>query len=47
MRWLLLGYLFGARRKHRVTASCDARNLASAAVGSVLAKSGVGGATVL
>ena len=29
---LLLGYLFGARRKHRVTASCDARNLASAAV---------------
>jgi aminoglycoside 6'-N-acetyltransferase len=29
---LLLGYLFGARRKHRVTANCDARNLASAAV---------------
>jgi RimJ/RimL family protein N-acetyltransferase len=29
---LLLGYLFGARGKHRVTASCDARNLASAAV---------------
>lgn len=29
---LLLGYLFGARGKHRVTASCDARNRASAAV---------------
>jgi len=29
---LLLGYLFGARGKHRVTANCDARNLASAAV---------------
>lgn len=29
---LLLGYLFGARGKHRVTATCDARNLASAAV---------------
>jgi RimJ/RimL family protein N-acetyltransferase len=29
---LLLGYLFSARGKHRVTASCDARNAASAAV---------------
>jgi len=29
---LLLGYLFGARGKRRVTANCDARNLASAAV---------------
>lgn len=29
---LLLGYLFGARGKHRITASCDARNTASAAV---------------
>jgi RimJ/RimL family protein N-acetyltransferase len=29
---LLLGYLFGVRGKHRVTANCDARNLASAAV---------------
>jgi RimJ/RimL family protein N-acetyltransferase len=29
---LLLGYLFGARGKHRVHASCDARNAASAAV---------------
>jgi RimJ/RimL family protein N-acetyltransferase len=28
----LLGYLFGARAKHRVTACCDARNAASAAV---------------
>jgi RimJ/RimL family protein N-acetyltransferase len=28
----LLGYLFGARRKHRVAAYCDARNGASAAV---------------
>lgn len=26
----LLGYLFGERGKHRVTASCDARNAASA-----------------
>lgn len=29
---LLLGYLFGDRGKHRVIASCDARNAASAAV---------------
>jgi RimJ/RimL family protein N-acetyltransferase len=29
---LLLDYLFGARGKHRVHASCDARNAASAAV---------------
>ena len=29
---LLLGYLFGARSKHRVTARCDPRNAASAAV---------------
>ena len=28
----LLGYLFGARRKHRVVARCDARNAASAGV---------------
>ncbi len=28
----LLGYLFGARAKHRVTAYCDARNAASARV---------------
>jgi RimJ/RimL family protein N-acetyltransferase len=28
----LLGYLFGARGKHRVTARCDARNAASARV---------------
>lgn len=28
----LLGYLFGARSKHRVTARCDARNAASVAV---------------
>ena len=28
----LLGYLFGARRKHRVVAYCDARNAASAGV---------------
>jgi RimJ/RimL family protein N-acetyltransferase len=28
----LLGYLFGSRRKHRVVASCDARNMASALV---------------
>jgi RimJ/RimL family protein N-acetyltransferase len=28
----LLGYLFGARGKHRVTACCDARNAASARV---------------
>jgi RimJ/RimL family protein N-acetyltransferase len=28
----LLGYLFESRGKHRVTASCDARNLASARV---------------
>jgi RimJ/RimL family protein N-acetyltransferase len=28
----LLDYLFGARRKHRVVAYCDARNAASAAV---------------
>ena len=28
----LLGYLFGRRGKHRVTACCDARNAASAAV---------------
>jgi RimJ/RimL family protein N-acetyltransferase len=29
---LLVGYLFGPRGKHRITASCDARNAASAAV---------------
>jgi aminoglycoside 6'-N-acetyltransferase len=29
---LLVGYLFGGRAKHRITASCDARNTASAAV---------------
>ncbi len=29
---LLVGYLFTERGKHRVTASCDARNAASAAV---------------
>jgi RimJ/RimL family protein N-acetyltransferase len=29
---LLVGYLFTARGKHRITASCDARNTASAAV---------------
>jgi RimJ/RimL family protein N-acetyltransferase len=29
---LMLGYLFGPRGKHRVHASCDARNAASAAV---------------
>ena len=29
---LLVGYLFGRRAKHRITASCDARNAASAAV---------------
>jgi RimJ/RimL family protein N-acetyltransferase len=29
---LLVGYLFGRRAKHRITASCDARNTASAAV---------------
>jgi len=29
---LLLGYLFTVRGKHRVTANCDARNAASAAV---------------
>jgi len=29
---LLVGYLFGPRAKHRITASCDARNTASAAV---------------
>ena len=29
---LLVGYLFGRRGKHRITASCDARNTASAAV---------------
>jgi RimJ/RimL family protein N-acetyltransferase len=29
---LLLGYLFGARAKHRVIACCDARNTASAAL---------------
>jgi RimJ/RimL family protein N-acetyltransferase len=29
---LLVGYLFAERGKHRVTASCDARNTASAAV---------------
>lgn len=29
---LLVGYLFAGRGKHRVTASCDARNAASAAV---------------
>jgi aminoglycoside 6'-N-acetyltransferase len=29
---LLVGYLFGRRGKHRITASCDARNAASAAV---------------
>jgi len=34
----LLGYLFGARGKHRVMAFCDARNAASA---SVLAKLGM------
>jgi RimJ/RimL family protein N-acetyltransferase len=28
----LLGYLFGARGKHRVAAACDARNIASARV---------------
>lgn len=28
----LLGYLFDQRGKHRVTASCDARNVASARV---------------
>jgi aminoglycoside 6'-N-acetyltransferase len=27
-----VGYLFGRRAKHRITASCDARNTASAAV---------------
>ena len=33
MVWLALaGYLFGPRAKHRITASCDARNAASAAV---------------
>jgi RimJ/RimL family protein N-acetyltransferase len=29
---LLVGYLFAGRGKHRITASCDARNTASAAV---------------
>jgi aminoglycoside 6'-N-acetyltransferase len=29
---LLVGYLFTERAKHRITASCDARNTASAAV---------------
>ena len=29
---LLVGYLFTARGKHRITANCDARNTASAAV---------------
>ena len=29
---LLVGYLFTARGKHRITASCDARNAASAVV---------------
>ena len=29
---LLVGYLFTARGKHRITANCDARNAASAAV---------------
>jgi len=29
---LLVGYLFGGRGKHRIAASCDARNGASAAV---------------
>ena len=29
---LLVGYLFGRRAKHRITATCDARNTASAAV---------------
>ncbi len=29
---LLVGYLFTGRGKHRITASCDARNTASAAV---------------
>jgi aminoglycoside 6'-N-acetyltransferase len=29
---LLIGYLFAARGKHRITACCDARNAASAAV---------------
>ncbi len=29
---LLVGYLFGGRGKHRITATCDARNTASAAV---------------
>jgi RimJ/RimL family protein N-acetyltransferase len=29
---LLVGYLFAGRGKHRITASCDARNAASAAV---------------
>jgi RimJ/RimL family protein N-acetyltransferase len=29
---LLVGYLFGARGKHRITAYCDPRNAASAAV---------------
>jgi aminoglycoside 6'-N-acetyltransferase len=29
---LLVGYLLGRRAKHRITASCDARNTASAAV---------------
>jgi len=29
---LLMGYLFTARGKHRITACCDARNTASAAV---------------
>jgi RimJ/RimL family protein N-acetyltransferase len=29
---LLAGYLFAGRGKHRITASCDARNAASAAV---------------
>jgi RimJ/RimL family protein N-acetyltransferase len=28
----LVGYLFTARGKHRITANCDARNAASAAV---------------
>ena len=27
-----MGYLFGRRGKHRITASCDPRNAASAAV---------------
>ena len=29
---LLVGYLFGSRAKHRITATCDPRNTASAAV---------------